>query len=241
MSILGIDTATMVSSVAVADSNRLLAELTVETRLTHSETLLPHVEQVLSMAGIKRSQLEAVAVSLGPGSFTGLRIGLATAKAIAYGLDIPLIGIPTMEVLAWHYPVPGVSVAGFIDAQKGNVYTAHYSWQDSELHEDMGIRVVSLDDALKLCSEVNGPVIPVGDMVGKKLARLDKAEMPDNIIMPKKHLVMPRAANVAIAGLQKLNKGEVGSVMDMEPIYIRRSEAEELWEKRQAKLRGTQE
>ena len=84
MPILAIDTATMVSSVAVADKDRLLAELTVQTRLTHSETLLPHVEQALKLAGVEKAALEGVAVSLGPGSFTGLRIGLAAAKAIAY-------------------------------------------------------------------------------------------------------------------------------------------------------------
>ena len=84
MPILAIDTATMVSSVAVADEKKLLGELTVQTRLTHSETLLPHIQQVLKMAGVGKNQLKAVAVSLGPGSFTGLRIGLGAAKAIAY-------------------------------------------------------------------------------------------------------------------------------------------------------------
>ena len=112
MPILAMDTATMVSSVAVADDKRLLAELIVENKLTHSETLLPNVEQVLKLAGVKREDLAAIAVSMGPGSFTGLRIGLAAAKAIAYGLNIPLVGIPTIEGLAWHYPVPGVTVAG---------------------------------------------------------------------------------------------------------------------------------
>lgn len=100
MPILAIDTATMVSSVAVADEKKLLGELTVQTRLTHSETLLPHIQQVLKMVGVGKNQLKAVAVSLGPGSFTGLRIGLGAAKAIAYGLNIPIIGVPTTEALA---------------------------------------------------------------------------------------------------------------------------------------------
>ena len=131
MPILAIDTATMVSSVAVADEKKLLGELTVQTRLTHSETLLPHIQQVLKMAGVAKNQLKAVAVSLGPGSFTGLRIGLGAAKAIAYGLNIPIIGVPTTEALAWHYPVPGIVTIPFIDAQKGNVYSGIYAWQDS--------------------------------------------------------------------------------------------------------------
>jgi len=232
--ILAMDTATMVSSVAVADNKKLLAELIVENKLTHSETLLPHVDQVLNMAGAAKDDLEAVAVSLGPGSFTGLRIGLAAAKAIAYGLNIPIIGIPTMEGLAWHFPVPGTRVAGFIDAQKGNVYTAHYKWNGSSFDEVKSIEVVSLEDAVNICSVLDEPVMAVGDMVSKKLTRLDN--LPENLIIPPKHTMMPRAANIAMAGLKKLAAGNVGSVMDMEPIYIRKSEAEVLWEKRQEKL-----
>lgn len=234
MPILAMDTATIVSSVAVADNKKILAELIVENKLTHSETLLPHVEQVLNMAGTRKEDLEAVAVSIGPGSFTGLRIGLAAAKAIAYGLNIPIIGIPTMEGLAWHYPVPGIRVAGFIDAQKGNVYTAHYKWNGSDFDEVKSIEVVALEDAIKICSELDGPVVAVGDMVSKKMTKLDN--LPENLIIPPKHTMMPRAANIAMAGLKKLAAGQVGSVMDMEPIYIRKSEAEVLWEKRQAKL-----
>ena len=93
MSILAIDTATQVSSVAVADENRLLAELTMQARLTHSETLMPHIQQVLRMASMPKEQLDGIAVSIGPGSFTGLRIGLAAAKAMAYALDLPIVGI----------------------------------------------------------------------------------------------------------------------------------------------------
>ncbi|ORT99451.1 putative molecular chaperone [Anaerovibrio sp. JC8] len=235
MPILAMDTATMVSSVAVADNKKLLAELIVENKLTHSETLLPHVEQVLNMAGVKKDALEAVAVSVGPGSFTGLRIGLAAAKAIAYGLNIPIIGIPTMEGLAWHYPVPGITVAGFIDAQKGNVYTAHYRWNGDNFDEVKAIEVLSLDDAINICREIYGPVMAVGDMVAKKMTKMES--LPENLIIPPKHVLMPRAANIAMAGLKKLAAGQVDSVMDMEPIYIRKSEAEVLWEKRQAKLK----
>ena len=95
MSILAIDTASSVSSVAVASEGKLQAEVTVEAGRTHSETLLSHIEGALSFAGVERSALTGVAVSIGPGSFTGLRIGLATAKAIAYGLGIPLVGVST--------------------------------------------------------------------------------------------------------------------------------------------------
>ena len=232
MPILAIDTATMVSSVAVADKDRLLAELTVQTRLNHSETLLPHVEQVMQMAGTERAALTGVAVSLGPGSFTGLRIGLAAAKAIAYGLGIPIWGIPTTEALAWHYPVPGVAVVPFIDAQKGNVYSAVYQWQGNGFDEVSPVQVYTLEEALELCAAQPVYVLAVGDMAARKLAGRD--DLPANVQVPPPHVVMPRAANVAMAGLKRLAAGQADSVMNLEPVYIRRSEAEVLWEKRQA-------
>ena len=232
MPILAIDTATMVSSVAVADKDRLLAELTVQTRLTHSETLLPHVEQVLKMAGVEKAALDGVAVSLGPGSFTGLRIGLAAAKAIAYGLDIPIFGIPTTEALAWHYPVPGVAVVPFIDAQKGNVYSAVYQWQEEGFAEISPVQVYTMEEALELCGAQPVHVLAVGDMAVKRLA--GREDLPSNVQVPPPHVVMPRAANVAMAGLKRLAAGQEDSVMNLEPVYIRRSEAEVLWEKRQA-------
>ncbi|MGM9540319.1 tRNA (adenosine(37)-N6)-threonylcarbamoyltransferase complex dimerization subunit type 1 TsaB [Anaerovibrio sp.] len=232
MPILAIDTATMVSSVAVADKDRLLAELTVQTRLTHSETLLPHVEQVMQMAGTERAALTGVAVSLGPGSFTGLRIGLAAAKAIAYGLGIPIWGIPTTEALAWHYPVPGVAVVPFIDAQKGNVYSAVYQWQGNGFAEISPVQVYTMEEALELCAAQPVHVLAVGDMAARKLAGRD--DLPSNVQVPPPHVVMPRAANVAMAGLKRQAAGQADSVMNLEPVYIRRSEAEVLWEKRQA-------
>ena len=232
MPILAIDTATMVSSVAVANKDRLLAEMTVQTRLTHSETLLPHVEQALKLAGVEKAALEGVAVSLGPGSFTGLRIGLAAAKAIAYGLDIPIFGIPTTEALAWHYPVPGVAVVPFIDAQKGNVYSAVYQWQDDGFEEISPVQVYTMEEALELCGAQPVHVLAVGDMAVKRLA--GREDLPSNVQVPPPHVVMPRAANVAMAGLKRLAAGQEDSVMNLEPVYIRRSEAEVLWEKRQA-------
>ncbi len=235
MPILAIDTATMVSSVAVADEKKLLGELTVQTRLTHSETLLPHIQQVLKMAGVGKNQLKAVAVSLGPGSFTGLRIGLGAAKAIAYGLNIPIIGVPTTEALAWHYPVPGIVTIPFIDAQKGNVYSGIYAWKESKIVELSPVQVYTLDEALELCGQQDKTVMAVGDMVQKKLA--NRQDLPANLQIPPQHMVMPRAANVAMAGLSRLAQAKVDSVMNLEPIYIRRSEAEVLWEKRQAALK----
>ena len=230
MPILALDTSTLVSSVAVADTDKLLAELTLETRLTHSETVMPHIEQVLAMADIDKTKLAGVAVSIGPGSFTGLRIGLASAKGMAYALDIPLIGVPTMEALACQCPVPGIYAVPLIDAQKGNAYMAVYRWEDGQLVEQQAVEVLSVDDCLARCAALDRPVILLGDAAVKKVA--GRKELPQGVQIALPHIVMPRAAGTALLGLRRLAAGQAGSVMDMEPVYIRRSEAEVLWEKR---------
>ncbi|SDZ85062.1 tRNA (adenosine(37)-N6)-threonylcarbamoyltransferase complex dimerization subunit type 1 TsaB [Selenomonas ruminantium] len=230
MSILAIDTATQVSSVAVLKEGRLLAELTMQGKLTHSETLLPHIEQVLKMAAVVKEELTGIAVSNGPGSFTGLRIGLAAAKAMSYVLGIPLVGVSTLQALAYQLPAPGVRVMCLLDAQKGNAYVESYRWENNSLQVVDSVQVAKITDIVAACANMNEQVILLGDAVQKKVA--GKLELPANVSVAPPHIVMPRAACVAMLGQAKLMAGETDNVMDLEPVYIRRSEAEVLWEKR---------
>ena len=233
MSILAIDTASSVSSVAVASEGKLRAEVTVEAGRTHSETLLSHIEGALSFAGVERSALTGVAVSIGPGSFTGLRIGLATAKAIAYGLDIPLVGISTLAALALAVPVPDVHTLVLMDAQKGNAYAGLYDWCDGNLHEVRPVRVAPLAEAIAEAADMGKPVLLTGELVLKKRARL--GNLPDNVTLAPAHLLTAHASHVAWLGIARLAEGERDDLMTLEPFYIRRSEAEVLWEKRHGK------
>jgi tRNA threonylcarbamoyladenosine biosynthesis protein TsaB len=230
LSILAIDTATQVSSVAVLKEGRLLAELTMQGKLTHSETLLPHIEQVLKMAAVAKEDLTGIAVSNGPGSFTGLRIGLAAAKAMSYVLGIPLVGVSTLQALAYQLPAPGVRVMCLLDAQKGNAYVESYRWENNSLQVVDSVQVAKITDIVAACANMNEQVILLGDAVQKKVA--GKLELPANVSVAPPHIVMPRAACVAMLGQAKLLAGETDNVMDLEPVYIRRSEAEVLWEKR---------
>ena len=233
MSILAIDTASSVSSVAVASEGKLQAEVTVEAGRTHSETLLSHIEGALSFAGVERSALTGVAVSIGPGSFTGLRIGLATAKAIAYGLDIPLVGISTLAALALAVPVSDVHTLALMDAQKGNAYAGLYEWRDGSLHEVRPVRVAPLAEAIAEAADRGKPVLLTGELAVKKRARL--GNLPDNVTLAPAHLLTARASHVAWLGIARLAAGERDDPMTLEPFYIRRSEAEVLWEKRHGK------
>ena len=230
MKILAMDTATVVSSVAVATEDRVVAELTAETRFTHSETLVENIEEVMRLADVKREELSAVAVSLGPGSFTGLRIGLAAAKAIAYALSIPLVGVPTLEVLAAAFPSPGAIVAPLIDAQKGNGYFALYRWTENGLVCERDVAVASPQEIADTIVMEQGPVTVAGDFARKLAAK--GIELPKNATLAPLTHIMPRAALVAARAVVRLQNGEGKSPMDLEPIYVRRSEAEVLWEKR---------
>ena len=230
MTILAMDTATMVSSVAVAAEERVLAEPTAETRFTHSETLVAHIEEVLRLADVKREELSAVAVSLGPGSFTGLRIGLAAAKAIAYALSIPLVGVPTLEVLAAAFPSPGAIVAPLIDAQKGNGYFALYRFTETGLVCEKDVCVASPEEIADAIANEESPVTLAGDFARKLMQK--GVELPKNASLAPITHIMPRAALVAARGIVHLQNGEGKSPMELEPIYVRRSEAEVLWEKR---------
>ena len=233
MSILAIDTSTQVSSVAVVSDGKLAAELTMQAKLTHSETLLPHIEEVLGMANQKKEELEGIAVSLGPGSFTGLRIGLATAKAMAYALQLPIVGVPTLRALAWHFPVEGFQLLPMIDAQKGNVYVERYMWEHGKLLKKTEVQVLPVEEVVRRTEELPGTVVLMGDVISKRIE--GKQTLPMHVMLAPLHLRMPRAANVALCGLELLKEGKTGNVMDMEPVYIRRSEAEVLWEKRHGK------
>ncbi len=230
MLILALDTATLVSSVALAAPDRLLGELTLQTRKTHSERLMPHVEQLLALAETDKAAIGAIAVSIGPGSFTGLRIGLATAKALAYALRIPLVGVPTLAALAFGCPVPGALLAPTMDAQKGNIYLALYRWQAGDLEEVMPPAVLDHEAAAaELAARPGGAVV-----LGEAVALYGEAFRQAGVALAEPHVAMPRAGSVALLGARLLAAGVRHGAMDLEPLYIRRSEAEELWEKRRS-------
>jgi tRNA threonylcarbamoyladenosine biosynthesis protein TsaB len=234
--ILALETATLVSSVALANSDTLVAELTLQTKMTHSEQLMPHVATVLEMAQVTLTDLSAIAVSIGPGSFTGLRIGLATAKALAYALKIPIIGVPTLEALAFGCSLPGIYLASLLDAQKNNVYQAVFQRQAEGWREVIPVHVLSCSEALDELAALSQPVAMLGE--GAILYQQQIKERGGNLFLPPPHLLMPRAGNVAFLGQQLLQQSVQQGVMTLEPLYIRRSEAEVLWERRQNTGKG---
>ena len=232
MSILSVDTSSQVSSVAVLSAECVAAEISIQGALMHSETLMPHIETALRMARVKKEEIEGITVSIGPGSFTGLRIGLAVAKMMAYALHIPLIAVPTLEALAHHYVCEGVRLTAMMDAQKGNVYVQEFTWRADgdalKLCEEHPLVILPLAEVIAGLSGTEQPVLLLGDAMQKKTA----FALPENVRLAPIHARMPRAACVGLAALTRLARGEIDDPVTAVPLYLRRSEAEVLWEKR---------
>ncbi len=221
MLILGIETSTRAAGVALISDEKILAEISQESKLYHSENLLPQIEQVLKIANVEK--VDAIAVSLGPGSFTGLRIGLAAAKALSYAWQVKIIGVPTLQALAFHFPCSSAKILTLIDAQKNSAYVQ--TFQNAVPIDEVKVKPIA--EILNAASELSDEVILCGDVLSKI-----KVELPANVTFAPINLRMPRAVNVAICGKNLLDAGKEGNVMDMEPLYLRRSEAEELWDRR---------
>lgn len=228
--LLAIDTSSLVLSCALAEEDRLVAEWTVQKRLTHSEQLLPHMDEMIKEAGVTKKDITTVAVSIGPGSFTGLRIGLATAKMISYIWKVPLIGVDTLEALSWNMAGAEAFILPLLDAQRGNVYAALYGAFD-ELWLEKKETAAPVDDVIAAALAHGGPIIAVGECADKYKDKLLAA----GIKLAPAHSRMARAGSVAMAGLKKLKEGRVDSPLALLPNYIRRSEAEVLWEKQHGK------
>ena len=227
---LAIETSSLVSSVALLHGDTLRAELTIQARLTHSEQLMPHIADMLVKASVKKSQIDGVAVSIGPGSFTGLRIGLASAKALAFGWDVPIVGVETPTALAWNFIGARDRVCVLIDAQKKNVYTSLYEWRGMELTTLKDIDIETLDTVLERLSKDMKPTLFCGD--GALLAKDKITSYSPFFHMAPPTMVIPRAGSLALAAKERFDTGHTDDVMTLTPAYKRRSEAEVLWEKR---------
>ena len=222
MIILGIEAATRVASVAVISEEKILAEISQEAKLTHSETLLPQIEQALKIANVEK--VDAVAVSIGPGSFTGLRIGLATAKALCYAWNTKIIGVPTLQAISYHFPTSNAIVIPMLDAQKNRAYFQKFK----NCRALSKLEIKSIDEIVAGAGNIDAEIFLCGDVLHKI-----KIDLPQNVKIAPINCRMPRAVNVALFGKNLIDAGGISNVMNIEPLYIRRSEAEELWEQRQ--------
>lgn len=217
MNILAIESAAVSAGAAVLCGETLCSEQFVNNGLTHSQTLLPLIDAALSAAGKTIQDMDAVAVSAGPGSFTGVRIGMGTAKGLALGADLPLIAVPTLLGLAYNAAAYDGIVVPMMDARRGEVYTAVYRAENGSMTELSPMQALPLADLLPTLDTA----LFVGDGAAVHRAAIEKT-MGTRAKFAPAHLLYHRAASVAMAAksLSPLSPHEAA------PFYLRLSQAE---------------
>ena len=224
MLILAFETSAKAASVALTENGKLLGESYQNTGLTHSQTLMVMAEDLLKQCGKAVSDLTAVAVAEGPGSFTGVRIGVAAAKGLAWGAQLPCYGVSTLEAMAVSLGIYEGYVCACMDARRSQVYNAVFRVSQggiSRIAEDRAISLAELGEELKA---LNVPVYLVGD--GAVLThRTLSGEVP-GLILPPEHRLHQRAVGVALLAEQMAQNGESGDGNRLTPNYLRLSQAE---------------
>ncbi len=222
--ILAFETSAKAASVALLEGGKLLGESFQNTGLTHSQTLISMAEDLLTNCGKTPDDVTAVAVAAGPGSFTGVRIGVAAAKGFAWGKELPCYGVSTLEAMARNLDVHKGFVVPTMDARRDQTYTAIFQAQDGKLTrvtEDMAISYAELAEKLKNCEN---PIFFVGD--GAILCYNMLEEKVAGLVLPSEHRMHQRAAGVALVAQDMMEAGLPGDGASLTPNYLRLSQAE---------------
>lgn len=224
MLILSFETSAKAASVALLENGKLLGESYQNTGLTHSQTLMVMAQQLLQDCGKTVSDLQAVAVAEGPGSFTGVRIGVAAAKGLAWGAELPCYGVSTLEAMALSLGAWQGYVCPVMDARRNQVYNALFCVNCGKLERLREDRAIALEDLSRELAELAGPIFLVGD--GSSLTYRTLSDTLPNLVLPPEHRMHQRASGVALAAQQKIAAGLPGNGAALSPNYLRLSQAE---------------
>jgi tRNA threonylcarbamoyladenosine biosynthesis protein TsaB len=227
MKVLAVDTSSLVGTVALCSDGVLLAEWSTQVRASHGETLLPHVARVLEAAGVPLAEVDLIAVGLGPGSFTGVRIGLATAKGLALAERMPIVGVTSLAVLARGVILPGTLVIAAVDAYKDEVYAAAYRADHAgELVQlTAPFHAAPEQAAARLALQVGAsPWVVVGNAAQRYGARW-LGGLPGHAQQLPAYCDIPRGACLAHEAVLRFGRAGGCDVATLEPLYVRPSDA----------------
>ena len=225
MNTLSIDTSARTSSVALLNDDNILAEFFMNSGRNHAETLLPAIDNLLVSVGLKADQMDLFAFTAGPGSFTGLRVGMSTIKGLAFILQKPVIGVCTLDALARNVPdlpLPDVVVCPLMDAGRGQVFTALYANPEQGIFEKTLIECVVRPD--EFLSSMAGRVLFLGDGA-EKYRNVIEELLPGRSFFLPPHLNYVSAGAVGRVAWKKCHAGEVSDIMTLSPDYLRASYA----------------
>lgn len=222
MKILAVDTSASSSNVAIVEDNNLITEYTACTEKTHSEKLLPIIDMTLKSNHISLSDIDCFAITIGPGSFTGLRVGIATIKGLAWPLKKPVVGVSALKALAMNVEYTDEFICPVLDARKNQVYAGVY-------RRDKDALIVEKEDSsiapLDLAKSLNKPTVFLGDGIGV-YGSVFREALKDNALLAPSNLWHIKASNIAKLAMIEIKKGNVQSPESIMPHYIRKSYAE---------------
>ena len=224
MLILAFETTAKSCSAALHDGRKLLAESYQNSGLTHSQTLMVMAQDLLKVCGRSASDVTHLAVAAGPGSFTGVRIGVSAAKGFAWGAEKPVYGVSTLQAMALGLGIMDGHICCCMDARRNQVYNAVFLADGGELTRVSEDRAIALTDLKEELAHIDGPVYLVGD--GAALAYQNLSGDNPELILPPEHRVHQRASGVALAALEAISRGEPGDGAALQPNYLRLSQAE---------------
>jgi tRNA threonylcarbamoyladenosine biosynthesis protein TsaB len=215
MRVLAVEASSLAGGVALLDEERLVAEYVLDVSVTHSERLLAAVDRVLADARWPARALGGLAVAIGPGSFTGLRIAVSTVKGLALALGLPVAAVPTLDAMAAALPWAALPVCPVLDARKGEVYASRYRWAEGAARREWDYLALSPAD---LAARLTEPTLVVGDGAASIRSPHARALPP-----PRR---LPSPACVGALGLERLRRGDTVAAAALTPLYLRPSEAE---------------
>ena len=224
MLILAFETTAKAGSVALLEDNKLLAESYQNTGLTHSQTLMVMAEDMLKAAGKSMADVTAVSVAEGPGSFTGVRIGVAAAKGLAWGGELPCYGVSTLESMALTLGAYQGYICPVMDARRSQVYNALFYVNSGVMERVSEDRAIALSDLTEELKSLKEPIFLVGD--GSNLTYNTLRDSIPALVLPPEHRMHQRAGGVALAAAKKIAAGDPGDAAAMAPNYLRLSQAE---------------
>lgn len=226
MIVLGIDSSTTVATVAVATEEKVLGEYSIDDRNTHSQKLMVMVESLLDQLDMDIDDVDCFAISKGPGSFTGLRIGLATVKSFAYALDKKMVGLSSLLVIANNHKYFEGTVVPMMDARNKRVFTAVYRANDGELYEVVKEDAMELEALFSELESAEGRIMFAGD--GSRAYRDEiETQFGERAIFSDGHLNTPRASSLCMLAFGKCESEEFEDYFTMKPEYLRDSQAEQ--------------
>jgi tRNA threonylcarbamoyladenosine biosynthesis protein TsaB len=233
MNILAIDTSSLVATVAVINEEKLLGEYSINHPRTHSQKIMPIIDELFKTLDITMEDIDLIAVSRGPGSFTGVRIGIATVKGLAHPYNIPVLGISSLEGLANNISYSKELICPIMDARRNQVYTGVYKWQDYRLKNVISDRPLTIKELMDLLIDRDEKIIFLGDGLIRYKDEISNT-LGDKAIFAPQYVNMQRASSIAQLALDKIKNKEAKpqSYLDIAPTYLRKSEAERQYEEK---------